>query len=119
MPSATPLGIPYPVATDPVSDGATAMQNIATWLDPKMRIAAGSVSIAIANANSGSASVTFPSGRFTTGPQVVATPVGAPTPFVAVSAGLSASGVTLWLRHVDNNTSTQNVTVRWIAIQAW
>jgi hypothetical protein len=34
--STTPLGLPYPVPTDPVAQGASAIQALATALDPKV-----------------------------------------------------------------------------------
>lgn len=114
----TPLGIPYPAPTDPISQGATAIQNVATFLDPKIRIAAGQVTIPISNAISGSANVTFPAGRFTSAPIVVAASQ-AMNLVASVAMGATTSGCTINLRNADNNTQTSNSVARWIAIQAW
>jgi hypothetical protein len=39
MPSTTPRGLPYPLPTEPIADGATAIKNLADALDPRGELA--------------------------------------------------------------------------------
>lgn len=57
MPSKTPTGLPYPLSTEPVKDGATAIQALTAALD--VRIQSGS-SVVTLNGTLGDAQIPFP-----------------------------------------------------------
>lgn len=79
MPSnTTRAGLPYPLGTDPVSDGDDAIKNLAARLDGSTgnvasvpyAMAAGQSNISIAAATQGQVAITFPAGRFSQAPVV-------------------------------------------------
>lgn len=77
--------------------------------------AAGDITVSLANAASGSVAVTFPAGRFTAAPAVVATVAGLSTTYVAGTGGRTAAGVTVIAFHRAGTASTVALTVSWIA----
>lgn len=117
----TPKGYPYPVGTDRVRDGDDVIHALADKLDATVpyAMAAGSTAIAVTNAPSGTTTVTFPAGRFTQPPLVVATVVGSSSPnfFAGVNPAPTAAGMTVRCTHVELSNTTATVTVHWIAIQ--
>ena len=119
MGSTTAKGYPYPVGTDRVMDGDNAIQALAEAVDTHLgRVASGFVNVNITTAGgSASVAVTMPVGRFTATPIAVAnaTAVGNPGGFQAAALGASASSITVG---AARNTSTGNVGVNWLAVQA-
>lgn len=114
----TSRGYPYPEDTDPVAQGAQAIQALANAINTRAgACAAGTVTITANNAALAFATVTFPANRFSAAPFVSGTAnSGFWIPFR--SGGASASSVTIGIRHNDNVTqSSINQTVDWIAIQ--
>lgn len=49
MPANTPKGLPYPLPTEPVAEGAQAIRNLAEALDGKLPIAACQASVTASN----------------------------------------------------------------------
>ena len=71
MPGNTPNGLPYPLGTEPISQGDDAILALATALDKRVpyRMAGGSLPFgAIANGASGNVTVPYPAGLFTVPP---------------------------------------------------
>lgn len=118
------LAIPYPAGTDRVMDGDNAMQTIAETLDDlsktgvPYRMATGIATVAISSATQGQQAVTFPVGRFTVTPIIIAWTWSWPSATLAsarTSGSASANGFTVVV-----NTSTAvtgSYTVHWLAIQ--
>jgi hypothetical protein len=75
--------------------------------------ASGSASVPVNNAPTGNLSITFPAGRFTATPQLVACCES--TSFFAAISGVSNTGATLWVRQYTGASSTTTVITRWIA----
>lgn len=77
-------------------------------------MAAGDVTYNMGGANLQAYTVTFPTGRFTTTPIILATATHA----LLITAGASSStGTTITLRTADGSNSTNAGTARWIAVQ--
>lgn len=88
MGTTTP-GIPYPEPSDPIANGAVAMKTIAETLPGKM--ARGLVTITPTAANTLTyGAVTFPAGKFTTPPDVMATSMNAPSTGGFLSIGVAS-----------------------------
>lgn len=114
MPSTTTKGYPYPVGTDRVMDGDDSIKSLAEAVDTKLGVgAAGVVTINVSASTPASGAVTFPVGRFTTTPVVVAMVLNssAPQNASAASSGRDANGCTLWAFR----TTAGNINVGWIA----
>jgi hypothetical protein len=115
----TPNGLPYPAPGD-VPDGAAQIKALAEAL-PVHRVptaqASGSVSVPLSNAAFGTAVVTFPVGRFTLGPRVMATVVGTSVYFPYLSGTPTPSSVTIGVRHNGDTAATQSVGVQWHAVE--
>lgn len=79
-------------------------------------MAAGVVTVTVTAATSAGAPVTFPAGRFTVAPRVSLEVVGS-TFWVTSVSGKTATGMTATVRHADNNSTTNTVTVEWTAVQ--
>jgi len=94
MGSQTAHGYPYPVGTDRVMDGDDAIRALAEKIDAN--VAAGfyaatiNVTIPTAADTNGSAVLTFPAGRFTTPPLVLAVATST-TPTVIQASAVSAT----------------------------
>lgn len=117
MPSTTTRGFRYPLDSDPVSDGAAAVRNLADDVNAKVgAVAAGSAIVPVNASTTGTADVTFPAGRFSSAPRMTASPVGTSVYQVYLSA-ITATQATLTVRRFDNASSTANVTINWIAVQ--
>ena len=119
----TPKGFPYPEPTDPVAAGADAIKALAQAIDTHVgRVASGAVTVTGdgTSVNPGAA-VTFPAGRFTANPRVIAEVVGGSNVNLAgVSTGITTTGCTVFafLRAGGAIANGTNVTVNWIAVQA-
>jgi hypothetical protein len=74
MPQNTPLGFPYPLGTDRLSDGDDVIRALATAIDGHTGVlASGLAQVATVGGTTGTLAVTFPAGRFTLPPNVVCT----------------------------------------------
>jgi hypothetical protein len=111
----TPNGFPYPEDTDVVQQGAQGIKALATAVDTRARAsAAGSVTIAVNTSTTAfSKAVTFPPGRFTTPPAVVASV--SMSWYVASVSGVTATGCTITIRNVTTGTETTNRVAYWSA----
>ena len=125
MPTTSKYGWSTPAPTDP-DDVPTDMASLASQIEATMstilarlpyRVLTGTVSIVPSAANTPtSVAVTFPAGRFTATPIVVAIPHTSAPGTQVTGVGISdrsASGCTI----VGTRTSTTSFTVGWIAIQ--
>ena len=124
MPSSTTrAGLPYPIGTDPVSDGDDAIKNLANRLDGSSGalasapygMAAGTVSVVFSNVPNSSAAVTFPAGRFSQPPNVLT--AGQNSFFVTAAGSITATGFTMNVRHAQNTNQTTTVPTNWVAVQ--
>jgi hypothetical protein len=114
MPS-TANGYRYPAASDPVAQGATAIQNLAQDVDDlNGRGAFGKVDIVGTGTTSATVSVTFPAGRFTQPPSVVASCANS-LYYASPGGPVTASGMSLSIRRGDQATFTATVNTAWIA----
>lgn len=114
----TSRGYPYPEPTDPVSQGAAAIQALANAVNTRAgSAAAGTVQITGSNSALGFATVTFPANRFNAVPFVTGS---ANSGFWIVfrSGGASATAATIGIRYNTNaSQGTISQQVDWIAIQ--
>jgi hypothetical protein len=118
MSATTPHGYPYPVGTDPISQGDNVMRSLGEALDVRAgKSAAGTVTVVIASvATAVNVAVTFPAGRFTNAPICVVTAVTSlpQNAHVAVSTSVpvTASGFTVC---GARSTGSQNIVTHWHA----
>lgn len=107
----TNAGLNYPLATDPLADGAATIQNLARCMQR------GKVTVPVASGQvSGSLAVVFPE-AFYAAPTVVLTTQD--SIFWPASAfTVTTTGFTAWVRNIDNNPagSAQSLGVCWFAI---
>ena len=120
MPATTPRGYPYPLGSDRVMDGDDSIHDLATAIDTRLgAMAAGAGVLPAPGALNvpTSLAITFPAGRFTVAPIVVATFQGTgPQLFTPISyAGTSASGCTLYAARTSGALTT--IPIAWLAIQ--
>jgi hypothetical protein len=116
MPNTT-NGYPYPATSDPVAQGATAIQNLAQAIDTRVRAtAAGQVAVSVNAAATGSATVTFPAGRFTATPQCFGNAQNSLYVASIGAGGRTATGCTVTIRHIDQAVTTATPNVDWLAI---
>lgn len=125
-PSATPavptkpsMAVELARITVPASGGGAASVNsanrVAALAVGAPKIATGTATVSLAASTSGSQSITFPAGRFSTQPKVVATS-NSSSLFTVQAAATSTTTGTIILRHYEGSSITANVTVDWIAI---
>lgn len=117
MTANTAKGYPYPQGTDRVMDGDNAIQALAEAVDTKLGVmAGGTVSVTIVTGNTSvGAAVTFPVGRFTVAPLMLASPTGTQ---LANNAGASATAITTTGATVyGGRTTAGGLTVAWLAFQ--
>lgn len=99
MPSQTPVfALPYPLGTDPVADGDDAIKALAERIEA-LHVASRQVATsAFFPVGTTSQVVTFPAGRFSAAPAVVATPTaGANVAMVTNVGGVTATGCTVYI----------------------
>jgi hypothetical protein len=118
MPANTAKGYPYPLGTDRLMDGDDAIKNLADAVNVKLGVAASGFFTAADAASAGAVqttAVTYPVGRFTSPPGVVAQQATTnPTNiFVASYASTTAGFSCRSLR----TASVSGVPIYWIAIQ--
>ena len=115
----TPSGYPYPEPSDAVAQGADAIKALALAVDGAAgKSASGTVQIKLTNAATGQMAITFPPGRFTAAPLVVATPVGSFLYCAAVGAPVTAAGCNILLFNRDGTSSNVTLNVNWTARSA-
>lgn len=117
----TTKGWPYPVTTD-TPDVPRDIKAVADTLDAKLpyAISAQTVTVSLTAASSGSATVTWPTGRFSQTPIVSSCKVGtlgAATALVEMITANSATGCTVSVYDVNSSTVTASVTIHLIAVQ--
>lgn len=117
MASSTALGFRYPTASDPVANGAQAVQNLAQDIDDTVgRIATGTATVTLSSSNTGvTAVIDFPAGRFTSAPKVT---LGSNAQgFVWNKVSATATQLTLRVSTTNGGTSSTTVSCDWIAVQ--
>lgn len=116
----TASGYPYPAQSDPVAQGATAIQNLANAIESKLgTMAAGQAVVPIPVVGTTySLSITFPAGRFTAAPtaiftlaQAVSTPQNSAT---GPASNPTANGFTIRAARVAGSAGDLNV--GWLAV---
>lgn len=125
--STTPRGIYYP---DPSGVPRRAdFEDLATTSDAAINsaadragaLASGTATVSLSGVNQNSVAITFPAGRFTSAPRVVATISNGVTgsgKLQAMVTGKSKDGATLFARTGDGTAATAtNVAIDWIAHQ--
>jgi hypothetical protein len=111
----TANGFPYPADTDPIAQGAAAIQALAAKVDTALRTSAGGrVSIALNNVTSAAVAITFPAGRFSAPPALVATGENTSTYIMSCSA-VTATAASVTARYYLGTASTATVTAMWAA----
>lgn len=115
----TSNGYPYPAQSDPVAQGATAIQNLAQAVDTKLGVlAAGAASVPISAIGTvGNTTVTFPAGRFPSAPVAVVTTTqnaSLPQNSTSSAAAITATGFTMYA--IRTGGSLSPVVVGWVAI---
>lgn len=116
MPGQTPHGFRYPNDSDPVGDIASTTRNLANDVDDRVgAISCGLVSATVSNAATGTATVTFPAGRFLNTPRIVAT-CASTSVYNAYISAVDINGATITVRRFDGAVSTASVPVNWIAV---
>lgn len=117
--SAGILSLPLPISQG--GTGSTTQTDAKTALGIPFAMAAGTVTVTATASNAGSATVTFPVGRFTQRPVVFSaitqTTAGNTQSYVARAAGITATGFTQNIITANGSTNTATVTVDWIAVQ--
>ena len=78
--------------------------------------AAGAQSVAVSASASGSASISFPAGRFTVAPIVTCAATGSSI-YVVSTSNVTDTGCDLVVRHIDGTAITASIPVRWHAVQ--
>lgn len=122
----TRAALPYPLGTDPVSDGDDAIKNLANRLDGSVgnlasvpyAMATGQSNIVITAATSGTVAITFPASRFTIAPIVM---MQGQNNYAATAYAFrtSANPTTGGFTAVVNLSASGSVTVGvgWLAVQ--
>jgi hypothetical protein len=118
---ATGVNAVYIAVTDPAlgSDPSTdpAWEVFVTApAGPRMTV--NQATVTVTSANAGSIAVAFPVGRFLNTPRIVGTPYGT-TLWIPTMSGLTATGVTIGIRHVDNAVTSTALPVHYIASELW
>jgi len=110
------------VASDVATVAASVATNAAQLAVIPYRAAAGSVTFTVSSAaNTGTVAITFPSGRFSVAPLVVASITNSPSGATKVQVrtkSATSSGTTLeWWTGDGTTTTFTNLTVAWQAVQ--
>jgi hypothetical protein len=116
MPNTT-NGYPYPADTDPIAQGAAAIQGLAGAIDTRVRsgTVVGVVSVTFNNGISATAAVTFPAGRFLAGPAVTVPAAGSSGFYGYLPAPPTVGGCTVALRQADSVAYTGTISAHWHA----
>lgn len=122
MPGTTTKGYPYVLgadSADTIDDTSLALANKLEAVVP-YAMSAGTVSVTLTAASTGTATVTFPTSRFTVAPIVNVTKnsaSGSATALVPMIYNVTSTGMTVGLYHPAGTTVTVTVTVNWWAVQ--
>lgn len=115
----TTKGYPYPEPTDPVANTDLAIKALAQQLDlvgfKALHVGDGTVNLSAAAV--GNVGVTFPVGRFTAAPKVVATVENGSSVYFVTVSGVTTAGCTLTVRHYTTTATTAAVKVNFVAVQ--
>jgi hypothetical protein len=113
----TARGYPYPLSSDPVAQGATAIQNLAQAVNDKVGAAAmGTAVCALSASNISTATtVVFPAGRFTAVPLMFASSVQS-LYAASVSSAVTTTSGTVYARRIDGTSVTANININWSAL---
>lgn len=122
MPGTTSKGFPYILGADPASSIDDTSLSLANKLEAMIpfAVSAGSISVTLTAAASGFTAITFPVGRFTIAPLVMATMASAPAgsgKFVPRVLNVTTSGASVYVYTGDATNASASVTVSWFAIQ--
>lgn len=101
-------------------DGDDAMAAIANFLDLSglpFRAATGTVNISMGGSGGVSVAVTFPVGRFTKAPVVVASASPGSNNYFASTYNATTSGFVMYVSHRDNTGTATSILNSWIANQ--
>ena len=117
MPSDTgaPHTIPYMVDGDPLADVADIMRTLAERVEERLG-QRGTVAVAVAAASLGSVVVTFPI-AFAAAPIVQVTTQNN-TLMLATVESITATQMTVGVRHINATNVTGSYTVGWLALPA-
>jgi len=117
MPANTPLGFPYPVGTDRVTDGDDSIRALAEAVEAKIGIfRCGTVVVDTPTTSAGTVAVTFPAGLFTAIPAVGAScQASAPIQWAAGGYAPTTTGMQV---KAQKTTGAATVTVSWWAAQS-
>lgn len=102
---------------DIVNDAITAL-SLGYDTQHLARLATGAATVSMTAAANGSTAVTYPAGRFSVIPIVVATLASGSNVYVAGVGSSNINGFTALAFHKLGTATTISVTVNWIAIQA-
>jgi hypothetical protein len=116
MPGQTAHALPYPLGTDPISQGDDTITSLAQAVDRVMGLGAGTVSIVFNNVATATVAVTFPAGRFKSIPAALATAQDSSTIITSVTA-VTATGCTVTGRTYNGTALTATVAANWIALE--
>jgi hypothetical protein len=120
MPAQTANGLPYPLSTEPVADGAEAIQALATAISAARLpygLKSGAVTVELVAASAATAAVTWSAMGAT--PRVAVNITSGTSRLVTARAqAASPTGFTAWVGVASlDQTLTTRVTLTWTAIQ--
>lgn len=122
MPGTTTKGWPYILgadSADTIDDTSLTLANKLEAVVP-YSMASGSVSIVLTNISSATATVTFPTNRFTVAPLVQLTKnssSGSAIALIPMYYNATSSSMTVGLYHAAGTAVTVTVTLNWWAVQ--
>ena len=114
--TSTRKAIPKMADSDPMSDVAEAIRDLADRVDELLPLS-GQASVSLVSASSAYTTVTFPGSYFAATPRIVAT-VNGDANYFAIVGTASASSVRVYAVHRAGSTVTATITVDWIAVKA-
>ena len=119
MPANTPLGFPYPVGTDRVTDGDDSIRALAEAVEAKIGVwRSGTVVVDTPSTSPGTLAVTFPAGLFTAAPAVGASCLASSPMSWSASGYLpTPTGFQVKAQKASGAAAT-TVTVSWWAAQS-
>lgn len=95
-----------------------AVQALSNFQDAQKltKIASGTVVVNLVAAATANKAVTFPAGRFSATPVIVATMASGSSAYIAGIGGPTVNGFTAIGFHRDGTATTVNLTIHWIAV---
>jgi hypothetical protein len=115
-------GLPYPLPSAPVANGAADIRALAEAVDARApyRTATGTFLGGPSGAASFTTTVTFPASRFTAAPVVTTnlnSGTGAAGGFITRATGINAASFTLYLASANGTSTTFSLQTQWCAVQ--